>query len=192
MNGCTASTHLIDTRNGFRVWEYIVCTFMRLSAPSHNNRHSPKVAFISLKVIIAVRSQWLCESDSSVTVCQLGNKPVSSAFTMMKAGTFKVLCRLSLYTCCNESVFHRLHPTWGSACLWMGLTTAQKADELSIIHLREYGWISFKCLSPKWKRVGRGFINPPFTPGVREKLSTGTFDFGKCHTFDMTCLMLTH
>lgn len=62
-----------------------------------------------LKVIIAVQSQWLCVPDSSVTVCQLGNKPVSSTFTMMKAGTLKALCRLSLHTLHKAAVFNWLH-----------------------------------------------------------------------------------
>lgn len=69
-----------------------------------------------------MHSQWLCKPDSSMTVCQLGNKPVSSTFTVMKAGTLKALCCLSLHTWHNASVFRRLHRTSHcSGCLCYGM-----------------------------------------------------------------------
>lgn len=96
-----------------RSWQtYMHILYIHSCRPTHTGTRIPKwLALISLKVIIAAKSQWLCKPDSFLTVCQLGNKPVSSTFTMMKVGTLKALCCLSLHTWHNASVFHWLHST---------------------------------------------------------------------------------
>lgn len=76
------------------------------------------------------------------------HKPVSSTFTVMKAGTRKQLCCLSFRTWQNVSVFHReatisllrLHRVWDGKLI------------LNNSWGNQNGFISFKCLSPKFKQ----------------------------------------
>lgn len=107
------------------------------------------LAFVSLKVITAVLSQWLWRPDSSTTVCQPGNTHTSSTFTVMKAVILGVLHSQQEFIYgimwllptpqCADRVSERLVATlWG--------------DEYSISQKKTMaGLIGFKTKDGEWE-----------------------------------------